>query len=157
MAFIHNSDYQLTHISIYKDGLIDCWGLVDFEGFKQKVRSGWVVTRPPQKAKVSVSFLASFTAVKADYWIDPEEFIKEVADEIEELNDRPTTSDLCRKAWESYTGSPTDEKKEALRLTYEAVPEHNRMYVGGDMDTKDNDIRAVLYPDEYPGPEGDGP
>ena len=34
-------------------------------------------------------------------------------------------------------------------MAYEAVPEHNRMYVLGDMDRKDHPIRAVLYPDEY--------
>jgi hypothetical protein len=50
MAFIHNGDYHLTHISIYEDGMIDCWGLVDFAKFKKKVRSGWVVTQPPKKA-----------------------------------------------------------------------------------------------------------
>ena len=31
MAFIHNRDYYLTHISIYQDGMIDCWGLVGGE------------------------------------------------------------------------------------------------------------------------------
>src|SRR5262249_57840069 len=40
MAFIHNGNYHLRHISVYQDGMIDCWGLVDFEGFRKKVRSG---------------------------------------------------------------------------------------------------------------------
>src|ERR1051326_8260631 len=80
MAVIHNFNYPLSHISIYRGGMVDCWGLVTFEEFKQKVRSGWVVTQPPPDAKVSVSFLASFTATNADYWIEPEEFIREVAD-----------------------------------------------------------------------------
>jgi len=97
MAFIHNGDYHLTHISIYQDGMIDCWGLVDFEELKRKVRSGWVVTQPPKNARISVSFLGSFTATRASYWIEPEAFIKEVADEIEQLNGRPTTSDRCRQ------------------------------------------------------------
>jgi hypothetical protein len=43
LAFIHNGDYHLSPISIYQDGMIDCWGLVDFERFKERVRSGWVV------------------------------------------------------------------------------------------------------------------
>lgn len=129
MAFIHNGDYFLTHISIYRDGMIDCWGLVDLEEFKQKVRSGWVVTRPPENAKVHVSFLGAFNATDATYWIDPEEFIKEVADEIDELNGRPTTSDLCRDAWDAFQASPSEQAKQALRLAYEAIPEHNRSYV----------------------------
>ncbi len=40
LAFIHNGRYHLTPIRNYQDGMIDCWGLVDFEGFKEKVRSG---------------------------------------------------------------------------------------------------------------------
>jgi hypothetical protein len=55
LAFIHNGDYHLSPISIYQDGMIDCSELVDFEGFKEKVRSGWVVTRPPRWARVSVT------------------------------------------------------------------------------------------------------
>jgi hypothetical protein len=33
-AFIHNGNYYLTEIRIYKDGKIDCWGLVDLDEFK---------------------------------------------------------------------------------------------------------------------------
>jgi hypothetical protein len=149
MAFIYNLDYHLTHISIYRDSMVDCWGLVTFEEFKQKVRSGWVVTQPPPDAKVSVSFLATFTATNARYWIEPEEFIREVADEIEELNGRPTTRELCFAAWTAYEASPTAATKDALRKAYEAVPAHNRVYVLGDQDRKDNAIRRVLYPEQY--------
>lgn len=151
MAFIHNGDYYLTHISIYRDGMIDCWGLVDFEEFKKKVRSRWVVTRPPKKARIHVSSLACFTATHASYWIEPEEFIKEVADEIEQLNGRPTTSDRCRAAWAAYQASPSTSTREALRAAYEAIPEHNRMYVLRNQDSKDHPIRRILYPQEYEG------
>ncbi len=149
MAFIRNFEYHLTHISIYRDGMVDCWGLVTFEQFKQKVRSKWVVTQPPQDAKVSVSFLASFTATDASYWIEPEEFIREVADEIEGLNGRPTSRDRCSAAWHAYEESPANATKEALRLAYEEVPAHNRRFILGDMDRKDHPIRRVLYPEQY--------
>ena len=75
-AFIHNGDtYFLTEIKIYKDGMIDCWGLVNFEEFKQKVANGWVVTSLPNNAEVSVSFLASFKAIEVQA-IKENEFIK---------------------------------------------------------------------------------
>lgn len=149
MAFIHNFHYHLTHISIYKDGMVDCWGLVTFEEFKEKVRSGWVVTQPPPGAEVSVSFLGRFKAADASFWVDPEEFIREVADEIEELNGRSSSWQKCQAAWKAYEGSPTDAAKEMLRAAYESVPEHNRVFVLGDMDRKDHPIRAVLYPEQY--------
>ena len=94
MAFIHNCEYHLAPISVYADGMIDCWNLVDFEEFKDKVRRGWVVTQPPEGAQVSVSFLAQFKAADARFWIEPDEFVKEIADEIEGLNGRPTTRDI---------------------------------------------------------------
>ncbi len=149
MAFIHNGDtFYLTHISIYRDGMVDCWGLRTFAEFVDAVHSGWVVTQPPPDAHVSVSFLGNFTATKAEYHIKPEDFIREVADEIETLNGRPTTSDRCRAAFAAYEASPGDAAREALRAAYEAVPAHNRMFLG-DMDTRDNDIRRILFPDEY--------
>jgi hypothetical protein len=144
LAFIHNSDYYLTPIQIYQDGLIDCWDLVSFPEFQEKVRSGWVVTQPPPDARISVAFLGRFTATNELFWVEPEEFIKEVADEIEELNGRPTTSDRCLEAWGTYKASPGEATKERLRIAYEAIPEHNRMYVLKDFDAKDNPIRLVL-------------
>ncbi|MFO0945577.1 MAG: hypothetical protein U1D30_06485 [Planctomycetota bacterium] len=149
MAFIHNWTYFLTPIGIYRDGMVDCWGLMTFEEFKQQVRSGRVVTQPPPNAKVSVSFLAQFTATDACYWIKPEEFIKEIADEIEGLNGRLTTREKCFAAWTAYEASPSEITKDALRLAYEAVPEHNRVFVLSDQDRKDHPIRQVLYPEQY--------
>ena len=147
MAFIHNWNYHLTHISVYEDGMIDCWELVDFEGFKEKVRSGWVVTQPPEGAQISVSGLASFNAVNASYRIDPEELIKEVADELERLNNRPNSFDRCLDAYKLFQEDPTEETREKLRQAYEAVPEHNRMFLG-DMDVKDIPIRMIIYGDQ---------
>ena len=149
MAFIHNGPYHLTDISIYRDGMVDCWGLVTFEEFKEKVRSGWVVTQPPPNAEIHVAFLASFTATNASYWIEPEELIREVADEVEGLNGRPTARDRCFEAWQAYEAQPSEATIAALRVAYEAVPEHNRRFVLGDMDRKDHPIRHVLYPERY--------
>ena len=151
LAFIHNGRYHLTPIPVYQDGMIDCWGLVDFQGFQEKVRSGWVVTQPPATAEVTITFLGQFRAVRGQYWVEPEEFIKEVADEIEELNGRPTTSDRCRAAWEAYQQHPCPESRTALREAYEAIPKHNRRYVLQDMDSKDGPIRAVIYGGEAEG------
>lgn len=145
-AFIHNGEYFLTEIGIYQDGMIECWEWVDFEGFKQRVHSGWVVTQLPPDARVSVFPLGTFRASDITYEVYPEEFIKEVADEIEALNGRSTTSERCRAAWATYKASPSDTAKEALRICYEAVPRHLRYYLLGDMGKKDSLIRMVLYP-----------
>jgi hypothetical protein len=145
-AFIHNGGmYFVTEIRIYQDGMIDCWELVDLEGFKQKVAQGWVVTQLPEDAHVSISSLVDFQATAVSNWIREADFIDEVADEIEALNGRPTTSDHCRAAFEHYIDDPSEPNRGELRDTYEAVPEHLRRYLLGDMDTKDSAIRAILY------------
>lgn len=147
-AFIHNGNHHfLTNIKVYKDGMIDCWGLVDIDGFKKKIASGWVVTSLPEGARVAVSGLVDVTATNVNAHVGEEEFIKEVVDVIEELNERPTSSMTCLAAVEQFNSAPSEEAREALRLAYEAVPEHNRRYLG-DMDVKDIPIRMIIYGDQ---------
>jgi hypothetical protein len=144
-AFIHNDEYFLSEIEIYADGQVDCWGLVDFETFKQKVRSGWVVTQLPERATVDISGLTFFTACEVQSFVEPEEFIKEVAEEIEELNGRPTAADRCRAAYEAFQKEQTEAARGTLKQEYEAVPAHRRRMVLRDMDVKDFPIRRIIY------------
>jgi hypothetical protein len=137
-------DVSLLLVGVFQDGMIDCCGLMDYESFKHEVRVKCIVTRLPKKASVRVGNLAQFTATVAYNFVRPEEFIKEVADEIEQLNGRSTSSDRCRDAWTAYNASPTRETKQRLRKAYEAIPEHNRRYVLKDFDNKDLDILYVL-------------
>lgn len=54
-AFIKNGKHHfVVEIKIYKDGVIDCWEKVDFDGFKACVRRGWVKTQLPDGARVSM-------------------------------------------------------------------------------------------------------
>ena len=144
-AFIHNGDYFLSEIKIYADGKVDCWELVDFETFKQKVRSGWVVTQLPEGARVSISQVATFVAKNIHSFVEPEEFIKEVAEEIDKLNGRLTAEDRCRTAYEVFQTEQSEAARERLKTEYEAIPEHLRRYVLGDMDRKDFPIRMIIY------------
>lgn len=59
--FIKNGrTYFLSALKVYADGLIDCWGLVDFTTFQQKVASGWVATTFPQDAQASAHHLGAW-------------------------------------------------------------------------------------------------
>jgi len=136
-AFIHNGWYFVSEIKVYQDGMIDCWDLVDFEGFKQKIAQGWVVTTLPTNAQVSVSRLVRFTATEIQTYLKEEEFIKEVADAIEELNDRPTSMDKCREAFQRFQDDQSEEAIQHLEEAYEAVPEHLRWFV---LDALDSSI-----------------
>ena len=124
--------------------MINCWDWVDFEGFKQKINQGWVVTTLPNNASVSVSRLVRFTATEMQTFVKEEEFIKEVADAIEELNGRPTTMDKCQKAFQRFQEKHSEEARRQVQETYEAVPEHLRWFVLDEMDPDIIDLQSAL-------------
>lgn len=144
LAFIHNHHYYITPIMVYRDGMINCWGLVDMAGFKRRVEEGWVVTCVPEGARVGIAGSGTFfTATNVTTDVEPQEFIRQVADMIRELNDVPTTSEICRAALDAYNADPSPSRKEALRLAYEDVPRHMRRYLGG-TDDQDSEILAII-------------
>ncbi len=74
-----------------------------------------------------------------------DEFIKEVADTINQLNGRQTSADICLLAYNNYIAQRTEEAREQLKKAYESVPEHNRRFMLGDQDVKDIPIRMIIY------------
>ena len=75
-----------------------------------------------------------------------EEFVREVADQIERLNGRPTSRELCRDAAEAFAEEPSHERWLVMQEAYLRVPAHLRPYVLSDMDVKDQPIRVLLTP-----------
>jgi hypothetical protein len=145
-AFLRRNkkEYSVMEIKIYKDGVIDCHEQVDLEGFKEMVRTGRVTTTVPEGARVSMMAPnIEFTVTDVRAVVKEEEFVKLVEDVIRRLNGQPTTHDLCRKAMNRYLQASTAENKEQLRQSYEAVPEHLRVFLG-DTDSKDWDYLDVL-------------
>jgi hypothetical protein len=154
-AFIHNGDYHQVLIGVYEDGLIDCWELVNLEEFKERVRSGWVVTQVPRGAPVNCHHL-SFGKCEVECYVKIEEFVKEVEDVLREFQGVPTSSKRCLEAFRRYLATPSVPLRGALYEAYKAVPEHLREYVLGDMDSRDGPIRCILEEDPpRPLKEGD--
>ena len=142
-AFIHNGWYFVSELRVYQDGMIDCWDLVNFEGFKQKIAEGWIVTTLPNNALVAVSRLGRFTATEVQTGLREEEFIKEVVDVIETLNGRPTSMDKCVKAFQRFQEEQSEEAIQHLKESYEAVPDHLRWFMLQDLDEK-IDVEAAF-------------
>jgi hypothetical protein len=61
-------------------------------------------------------------------WVTAEELLGEVADEIDQLNDRPDSTDRCLQALDRYLETRTATDRQALRAAYLAVPAHVRHY-----------------------------
>ncbi len=72
--------------------------------------------------------------------------LAELTDEAVRLSGEKDSLDRCMDAHYQYLIDPNDNTREMLRKAYEAVPPHQRMFLG-DMDTKDHDIIRILnYP-----------
>ncbi|MBE1876271.1 NADAR family protein [Myceligenerans sp. TRM 65318] len=142
-VFIHNGHYFLTPLEIYADGAIYCWEWVDLDGLAEKLRSGWVVTEAEPGGRGSAHGLASWTFDTVYSEVAAEELLGEVADLIDELNDRPDSSDRCAIAVDRFLASRSEPDFAALREAYDAVPEHLRMYVLGDQDAKDAPLHEL--------------
>jgi hypothetical protein len=149
MVFVNNGGYFLTLMSVFKDGMIECWHhRLPLAEFADVVRSGWVTTQPSEAARVSVDGIATFHVSNVSA-VSDEDFLKDLADDVERLNKRPTSYELAREAWRHYQSSPSEEAKARLRDLYEAVPTHRRRFAG-EMDGGDTPIRVLLYGEVFP-------
>ena len=146
-VFIHNLNYHLTEIHVYEDGMIDCWELVDFNGFKEKIKSGWIKTQLPKGENVSAFPLGHFEVNNFSPNRTEKELIKEVEDIINRFKGEKTSEEICLLKFETFKKNPNKETREDLHKAYEDVAEHNRRFLLGDMDVDDIPIRAVIYGD----------
>ncbi|MFF1904457.1 NADAR domain-containing protein [Kitasatospora sp. NPDC058218] len=144
-AFIRNGGhYFLTDLFIYADGLIDCWGLVTVEEFEEKLRTGWVATSLPEGGEASAHELADWKFSEPESWLTPELLVAEVRDTIDRLNGRPDSTGRCLAAVDVFLADRTEENGAAARAAFLAVPDSQRRYALGDMDSKDRPLRVLV-------------
>jgi len=145
-------DFHLANVRVFADGVIEIGRLAvpettDVDGLRAAVEAGRIVGSVPVAGRVRILDRGSFIVEKADGGVDPREQLLQVKDMISKLNGTPDSVDRCRTAYDDYIASPSEEAREVLRGAYEAVPKHQRMYVG-DMDTKDIPVRMIVYGDQ---------
>jgi predicted NAD-dependent protein-ADP-ribosyltransferase YbiA (DUF1768 family) len=142
-VFVHNGDFHVADLVVYADGVIDCWGEMTLAELREHLRTGWVTLRPEAGAFGRADH-ARWRFADPDSWTAAEDFAAEIADEIERLAGRATSTDRCRAALDRYTSDPTEDNRLALRAAYLEVPEHLRQYLTFDMDRKDGAIRVLI-------------
>jgi hypothetical protein len=142
-VFVHNGDFHVADLVVYADGVIDCWGEMTLAELREHLRTGWVTLRPEAGA-FGCADHARWRFTEPDSWTAAEDFAAEIADEIERLAGRSTSTDRCRAALDRYIGDPTEDNRLALRAAYLEVPEHLRQYLAFDMDRKDGPIRVLI-------------
>jgi hypothetical protein len=154
-AFVREGGHvYLTVIRIYADGGIDIHprygeeNVIDLGTFEKMVVSNDISVSVPNGTSVEIDTLGRFELTDVWAYVEqPTEFVREVSGVVRGLMGEPDSIAKCREAFQEYLAAPTVQNRERLKLAYEAVPEHHRMYVG-DMDTKDIPVRMVIYGDD---------
>lgn len=150
------SGYHLEDLFAYADGSIRCGQTFDLEGLRQRLESGDIALRDPERPAPERPEQTPRWSARYPEPLTNEGFLGEVGDEIESLNGRPMTSDLCWEAIRRYQREPTDDNRLLVREAYLAIPPHKRVFVLGDMDRQDIPLRQLVTDIGEP-VGGDGP
>ena len=146
----HDGEITLTQVIIYADGTfsIDVLGddFFTLEELEKLFKDKTLCTSVKDGERVSFGELGS-AECKTVSSVEPSEKLKEIRERSLSVQNKPDAHERCIKAYHAYLVEPTDFYKERLREAYEAVPEHERCYLG-DMDTRDSDFIRILYTDE---------
>ena len=139
----------LTTLTAYEDKTFEI-GLLEekyfsLEEIKEMFEKNILTTEV--KDRFFIKNFAEIEIEKINYFVEKSQKFKEIEDMMKKVCEEETTLELCREAYFEYLADPCDYTKEKLRKAYEAVPEHERIYLG-DMDSKDWDYQRILYSDE---------
>ncbi len=152
--FYRNKDggLYITELTVYADKTARLGMIGDKAYTAEEIGllfdSGVLLTAPAGKEEVTVEGLGKIVLADIGSRVEAKEKKKEINELALGLAGEADAIERCRKAHYLYLSSPSDQTREYLRKAYDAVPEHNRIFLG-DMDTRDSDFRRILFcPDE---------
>ncbi|MFV8328463.1 hypothetical protein [Flavobacterium sp. ZS1P14] len=150
--FYRNDDNKtyLAELSVYKSGNIEITNLpkrkiFKFEDLDDLTKNDTLTTDLKIGETVTILNLGSFKIVSGSS-VDIKSKMKELIDKFNELNGKENSIAKCARIFDEYIQNPTKRLRDELKDAYEAVPEHQRIFVGT-MDTKDYEVRQVIYGD----------
>lgn len=145
--FLRNDDkLLLTELYCYKDETFSIDGMDGYftiEDIERMFKDKALATKPNKGEKVTLGDLGTVEA-EAEFVVSPKNKLAELKNKSLRVQGKPDAHDTAIKAYHAYLVEPNEFYKDRLREAYEAVPEHERMYLG-DMDTRDSDFRRILY------------
>ena len=130
--------FYVRDLFVYADGAIRGPDLREgnLDGLAEAFARGRLAVADPAVERDFGAVEGSWAA-RYPYALTPERFVAAARDEIERLNDRPTSSDLCWAALWRFYEDRVPGNLELLRAAYLVVPAHRRVFVLGDMDLQD--------------------
>ncbi|GAA2357563.1 hypothetical protein Cme02nite_51240 [Catellatospora methionotrophica] len=145
LVFVKNGGtHFLTNLTVYADGVIDCWGLMSFDELRTKLATGWITTQPLDNGQASAHDLARWRFAEPRSHVSADMLIGELLDVVDKLNRRPDSSERCRQLIDRYLADRSEENRLAIRAAYFTIPEHQRRSMLGDMDSKDFPVRVLI-------------
>lgn len=141
----------LTKLAVYPDGTIQIEALDGVTCTLDDVRKMFAdrILTTTCKASEWVELGAlGRVQVKPGGLVKSKDKLKEIEEMYREVTGEETLYRKCQSLYFEYLSDPSDYLREELRKAYEAVPEHERCFLGN-MDIKDFDYRRIIYsPDE---------
>ncbi len=136
----------LTELYCYKDESFSIDGLngfFTFDDIERMFKEKILATKPKKGEKINLGDLGTVEA-EVDRAVSAKNKLAELKNKSLRVQGKPDAHEYCIRAYHEYLVEPSDFNKEELRKAYEAVPEHERMYLG-DMDSKNTDFIRILY------------
>jgi hypothetical protein len=138
----------LTDISIFKNGHVEITQLpskreFQFSDLQKLIKNSRLISNVPLGERVTIHGLGSFN-ILSGRGIDIKNKYDEFVDFYNSLQGEEKRLDKCRRIFDEYLRNPTKKLRNDLKTAYEAVPDHQKIFVG-DMDIKDIQVRMIIY------------
>lgn len=139
---------RLTALYAYADGTFSADGMEEkfftFEEVESLFKDKTLRVAPNDGDIVSFGALGTARCTHCFSKTKQKEKLKEIENMSLKVQKKPDAHERCIRAYHQYLVEPSDFYKERLREAYEAVPEHERCFLG-DMDSRDTDFIRILY------------
>lgn len=144
-----NGIFYYVKSSIFQDETLVMTGMPSLHTpslaeFREKLSVSDDYGFPKSGDQITIEGLVTFTAGGTDWFLDRQSLIHNLDGALREIRGEPSLVDVCREAFDLFQTAPTEDNLDLLRTAYENVPDHERMFCGG-QDKKDIPIRIALY------------
>ena len=126
-GIVKNGMYFLTEITVFSDGMIHCWELMNFNIFKEKLNSGWIRINLPKDSELRIHYFCIVNVKKFLPEKTNEDFIKEIEDSITELNGGKGRYSKCIELFKNYLLKDTEQNYSDLKNQFEDLPSHKKV------------------------------
>lgn len=129
-AIYRNVGYYLSELCIYEDGTYFFQGYKTEEELAEQIIKRKLITSVPEGEELIVHGLCTIS-VDSSKGVQIEEYAKDVQDISNRLQGHPYSSIIYSEELHKYLDDPTDEQYAVLKKSFDAVPDHRKIYLFG--------------------------